>query len=51
MEESIDLIEQFLRGQMALQEENAFKASLVADEHRHSWAFLLALLLKYHNFG
>ena len=38
MEEYIDHIEKFLKGQMSLEEECTFKSSLMTDAHLHSYA-------------
>ena len=46
MEEYIDLVEKFLRGQMSLSEEASFKASLDSDKILRSFALLLAVMLK-----
>ncbi len=46
MEEYIDQIEKFLRGQMNQNEEGAFKTSLTTDAHLRSLAFIVASILK-----
>lgn len=46
MEEYIDQIEKFLKGQMSLEEECTFKSSLMTDAHLHSYAFIMALITK-----
>lgn len=43
-----DQIEKFLRGQMSREEEISFKASLASDECFHSFALIMALVLKAH---
>ena len=46
MEEYIDLVEKFLRGQMSLSEEASFKASLDSDKILRSFAFIVAYMMK-----
>lgn len=46
MEEYIESIEKFLRGQMSEKEEAFFKASLKTDDCLYSFAFIVAYLLK-----
>lgn len=46
MEEYINQIEKFLRGQMSLEEESSFKKSLTTDAYLHSYAFIMAFILK-----
>jgi len=46
MEEYINQIEKYLRGQMSEEEEGAFKASLTTDAYLHSYAFIMAFILK-----
>lgn len=46
MEEYIDQVESFLRGQMSLQEEAAFKASISSNEHFLSLAWTVVVLVK-----
>ena len=46
MEEYIDRIEKFLRGQMTQQEEVNFKEDLSKNAQLHSQALSLALILK-----
>ena len=51
MEEIINLIEKFLRGQMSEEEEGVFKKSLTTDEHLRSLAFILANMLSTQKNG
>jgi hypothetical protein len=46
MENHINQIEKFLRGQMSEKEEAFFKASLKTNVRLHSFAFIVAYLLK-----
>lgn len=46
MEEYIELIEKFLRGQMSQEEESAFKKSLITDTHMRTCAFIMAYIMK-----
>ena len=46
MEEYIDQIEKFLRGQMSQEEEGLFKALLTTDEHLKSLSFLVVYMLR-----
>ena len=46
MEEYIELIEKFLRGQMSEKEEAFFKASLKTNGRLHSFAFIVAYMMK-----
>ena len=46
MEEYIELIEKFLRGQMDQKEEDAFKKSLITDAHMRTCAFIMTLMVK-----
>ena len=46
MENYIDKIEKFLRGQMSQKEEDAFKASLTIDTHLRLFAFIVAFMLR-----
>ena len=46
MEEYIDQIEQFLRGQMNPQEEYAFKASLASNKKKRLFASIVSFLLR-----
>lgn len=46
MEEYVNQIEKFLRGQMNKKEESAFKTSLKTDARLHSFTFIVAYLLK-----
>ena len=48
MEEYIESIEKFLRGQMSEKEEAFFKASLSTDVHLRSMAFIVAYILRTH---
>lgn len=45
MEEIIDLIEKFLRGQMSQEEEGAFKKTLTTDAYLHSYAFIIMTII------
>ncbi len=47
MEECINQIEKFLRGQMSKQEENSFKESVKSSEQLRSFAFIVTLMVKY----
>ena len=49
MEENIDQIEKFLRGQMSQDEESLFNTSLSTDEHLRSLAFILVYMMKKQN--
>ena len=46
MEEYIESIEKFLRGQMSQEEENVFKKSLITDAHMRTCAFIMTLMMK-----
>ena len=46
MEEYIESIEKFLRGQMDQKEEDAFKKSLITDAHMRTCAFIMTLMVK-----
>ena len=46
MEEYIESIEKFLRGQMSQEEENVFKKSLITDAHMQTCALIVAYMLK-----
>lgn len=46
MEEYIELIEKFLRGQMSLEEEDIFKASLNTVTQLRSLAFIVAYFVQ-----
>lgn len=46
MEEYINRIEQFLRGQMNPQEEDAFKASLISNKKMRLFASIVTYLLR-----
>ena len=45
MEEYIESIEKFLRGQMAREEERAFKKLLMTDAHMRTSAFILTFIM------
>ena len=51
MEEFIELIEKFLRGQMDQKEEDAFKKSLITDAHMRTCAFIVTFILKTQKTG
>lgn len=51
MEEYIDQIEEFLRGQMSHDEESVFKSLLAKDKHLHSLAFIIAFMMKAQKSG
>lgn len=46
MEEYIDQIEKFLRGQMSKEEEDVFKTSTTTDAQQRLFAFIVASILK-----
>lgn len=46
MEEYINQIEKFLRGQMTQKEELTFKTSLITDVRLRSYAFIMANMLR-----
>ena len=46
MEEYINKIERFLRGQMSQKEESVFKASLREDTHLRLYAFIVVYMLR-----
>ena len=46
MEEYIESIEKFLRGQMSYEEETAFKKSLITNAHMRTCAFIMTLMVK-----
>lgn len=46
MENYIDQIEKYLRGQMSQEEERDFKKSMNTDTYLHSFAFIVAYMLK-----
>lgn len=50
MEDNIDHIEKFLWGQMSEEEDVFFKTSLKTDAHLHSFAFIVAYMLKIQKF-
>ncbi len=45
MEEYINQIEKYLKGQMSQKEEGVFKKSLTTDAHLRSYAFIMVLML------
>lgn len=49
MEEHIDLVEKFLRGQMSQEEEGAFIKRLTTDTHLRSCACIVAVILRIHS--
>lgn len=51
MEEYIELIEKFLRGQMVQEEESVFKKSLITDAHMRTCAFIMAFIMKTQKTG
>lgn len=51
MEEYIELIEKYLRGQMNKKEESAFKTSLKTDAHMRTSAFILTFIMKTQKTG
>ena len=51
MEEYIELIEKFLRGQMGQEEESVFKKSLITDAHMRTCAFIMAFIMKTQKTG
>jgi hypothetical protein len=51
MENLIDQIEKYLRGQMSQDEEGSFKTSLATNGHLRSFAFIVTLMLKTEKFG
>lgn len=51
MENNIEQIENFLRGQMNQNEEDVFKASLTTDVHMRTYAFIMAFIIKAQNTG
>lgn len=46
MENHIDQIEKFLKGQMSPKEEGAFKESLMADHHMRTCALIMTFIIK-----
>lgn len=46
MENYIEQIEKFFRGQMGQEEEGLFKKSLTTDTHLRSYAFIMAYMMK-----
>ena len=51
MENLIDQIEKYLRGQMSLEEESSFKKLLTTNAHLRSYAFIMAFLFKAQKSG
>ena len=51
MENYIDQIEKYLRGQMSQKEEGVFKTSLTTDAHLRSCAFIMAFIMKVQKSG
>jgi len=51
MENYIEQIEKYLRGQMNQEEEGVFKISLTTDEHLRSLAFILVNMLRMQKNG
>ena len=51
MEEYIDQIEKFLRGQMNCEEEDMFKTSLATDARLRFYAFILTYMLRKQKSG
>ena len=51
MEEFIELIEKFLRGQMGQEEESAFKKTLITDVSMRTCAFIMAFIMKTQKTG
>lgn len=51
MEEYIELIEKFLRGQMNHEEEGTFKSSLTTDARLRSFAFIVANMIRKQKSG
>ncbi len=51
MEEYIESIEKFLRGQMSYEEETAFKKSLITDAHMRTCAFIVTFIIKTQKTG
>lgn len=46
MEDYIEQIEKYQRGQMTLEEEGSFKNSLKIDAHLRSYAFIMTYMLR-----
>ena len=51
MEEYVNQIEKFLRGQMDQKEEDAFKKSLITDAHMRTYAFIVTFIIKTQKSG
>lgn len=51
MEEYIESIEKFLRGQMSQEEENVFKKSLMSDAYMRACAFIMTFIMKAQKTG
>ena len=51
MEDYVEQIERFLRGQMNQEEESLFKTSLKTDAHLRLYAFIMAYMLKEQKTG
>lgn len=51
MEETIEQIEKFLRGQMSQEEEGAFKTSLKTNANLRSFSFIVAYMLRMQKTG
>lgn len=51
MEDYIEQIEKFLRGQMSQAEEGSFKKSLMTYAHLRSYAFIVAFIMKAQKSG
>ena len=51
MEEYVNQIEKFLRGQMDQKEEDAFKKSLITDAHMRTCAFIVTFIIKTQKTG
>ena len=51
MEEHIDQIETFLRGQMSLEEEDMFKKSLRTNVQLRIWTFMVTNILRKKKHG
>ena len=46
MEDYVEQIEKFLKGQMSLEEEGVFKKSLTTDAYLRLYAFILSYMMK-----
>lgn len=51
MEEYINQIEMFLRGEMSQKEEGMFRKSLAIDAHLRSYVFVIAFMMKAQKTG